>query len=641
MKKYIGIVVGILIAALVVYALMPKKRFVSEMAMGLENLVPKEAVAYYSIKDLRGTWETVSKSNFWKQLSGLQIWKDLKAQDNLSALSKTLKDSLGFELTESRVMDFIGEEAAIAVVIGARNDTEPKILLLTKTGLQTQIAETAAKLIEKAKGGGTAIETWKYANVELTHVKSADPTAPELNYVFLKGVLVLGVGKTKEALEKVVDIYNGKTGESLAQSKDYQRLNTLCSGVGKNIVGKFFMDFEKISQSVGGINIPVPGAAGPTNIAAPLSMLKTIGGVTWMDNGINTKIFVVPNKANMDEATRTLWDVKPQKAGSLDLIPEGTVLYSVSNSIDVAGLWKIWQNNLSKSAPDQAKVVTDAIAQAEKTMGMTIEGDIIPWIGDEIGYTFNDVNVEGIFPIPKMALIIKVKDEAKARKFLDKMVELINTQAAAATAVPAAAAVPAAPAAEAAAPGTAAAAPAAPATPAAGTPAPAAPPFQLKLDKSSYSGVEINSVNVPLVGKGLSPGYSFINGYLVIGTSSSIFEKMIDVSQNKGSALKNDANFKKIAAEVSGDVNQLGYINTEKIFDVAVDICNWIISFQQLNVPGAAIAPVQVEATKKILGETVIPILKCLKAVKVVGISTVYTKDGIEQNIVTRIEDTK
>lgn len=617
MKKIVGIIIGVLVAALIIYAVVPKKKFVGE-GVGLETLIPKDAVAYYSMKDFKGTWSLVKDSNFWKQVSSLQLWKDLKTQENINAFSKSLNDSLGFDLTEGKIMDVIGQELALAIVVGARNDTEPKVLILTKTGTRTQLAETAAKLIDKARGAGTsAVETWKYGDSTLTHVKSNDPTAPEINYVFVSNVLALGIGNTKEVLQNVVDLYKGKSSDSIAHSEGYQKLAAMEGKTGAHVVGKFYMDFDKITQTVGGVNLPVPGGTGPANVAAPLSMLKSIGGVTWIDNGLNTKIFVIPNKANMDETTRSLWDVKPQKPSSIHFVPEGTVLYSVSNSLDVPGLWKIWQTNLSKQAPEQAKAITDAIAVAEKNMGMSIEGDILSWIGDEIAYTFNEVNVEGIFPIPKMALIVKVKDEAKAKAFLEKLVDLINKQAVAA---PAAAA------------------------PGAGAPAetaPAAPPFQLKLEKTNYGGVEVNAMNVPLIGKGLSPGYAFVNGFLVVASGSSMLEKMIDVSQNKGNSIISDPNYKKVASAIAGDVNQLGYVNTEKMFDVAVDICNWVVAFQQMNVPGTAIAPAQAEATKKILTETVIPILKSLKAVKVVGISTVYSKDGIEQNIVTRIEDTK
>ncbi len=612
MKKWVGVLVAVLVAALVVYMLVPKKKFVSE-GVGLENLIPSSAVAYYSVRDVQGTWGAIKDSNFWKQLSALPLWKELKTQENLAAFSKAMSDSLGFELTESRLMDVIGQEAALAVVVGARNDTEPKVLLLTKTGPRTKIAETAAKLVDKVKGSGaTTIETWSYGSVTLTNVKSADPTAPELNYVFLDNILALGIGNTKEVLQQVVDLSQGKSKESISYSEGYQKLMSLEKRAGSRVVGKFYMDFEKITQTVGGVNLPVPGAAA-ANVAAPLSMLKSIGGVTWMDNGLNTKIFVIPNRANMDETTRTLWDVKPQKAKSLELIPDGTVLYSVSNSLDVAGLWKIWQSNLAKQAPEQAKAINDAVAEAEKNMGMSIEGDILSWIGDEIAYTFNEVNVEGVFPIPKMALIVKVKDEAKAKAFLDKLVELINKQGATPPPAPAA--------------GETAAAP--------------APALQLKLDKSNYDGVEISSMNLPLVGKGLAPGYAFVNGYLVIATGATMLEKMVDVTKGKANALANDPSFKKVSAVIGGEVNQLGYINTEKMFDVAVDICNWVVSFQQMNLPGTPLAPAQAEATKKILTDTVIPILKCLKTVKVVGISTVYSKDGIEQDIVTRIEDIK
>ncbi|MDP8262256.1 MAG: DUF3352 domain-containing protein [Candidatus Ancaeobacter aquaticus] len=608
MKKIVGIVIGVLVLAVVIYMIIPKGGVVVA-GKGLENYVPKEAVAFYSIKNLESSWKDIKNSDFWKQLQLIPAVQNLNAGQSINALTSALKANLGVDINEKTVMDLIGKDLAIAIVVGARNDPEPKVIVLANIGSQKTASNTVNSLISKAKStAGTSVSNWKYSSVEFTNVKSTDPTAPELNYALINNTLVLGVGKTKSAVEKVADLVTGKSKDSIAHSKGYAIVNKLAAGAGRNIIGTFYMDFEKISQTVGKINLPIPGGAVPANLGAPLSILKNIGGVTWIDQGIKTKIIVTPNKANMDETTRTLWDVKPKKAESLAFVPEGTVLYSVSNSLDVAGMWKMWKSNIAKQAPDQSKAITDALANAEQTMGMSIENDILAWIGDEIAYTFNEVNVEGVFPIPKMSLIVKVKDEEKARTFLRKLVDLVNERALA------------------------------PAATAAATTA-TAPPFQLNLEKTSYSGVEIDSIMVPLVGKGLSPGYAVIDGFLVISTSAATLEKMIDISQKKGTSLTNDVNFKKVSSVVSGKVNQMGYINTEKIFDTAIDICNWVISFQQLNIPGTGVTPDQINATRSMLSETVIPVLRCLKAVKVVGISTIYTEDGIEQNISTRIDD--
>ncbi|MFC2149680.1 DUF3352 domain-containing protein [Candidatus Auribacterota bacterium] len=608
MKKIVGIVVGVLVAALIIYVIVSKEGVVKKA--GLENYIPKDAVAFYSVQDIKGTWDNVKNSNFWKQVSKINVIENLTRQANLTAVTATLAQNLGFEPNEKNIMALLGNEVAIAIVVGARNDPEPKVLVLSQGTEKKGVANTVGKLIGNAKKtAGTTVASMKHQNVELLTLTSADPTVPEVNYAQLGDVMVMGIGNTKTAVQNVIGLYKGKSRDTIARTEGFKKLNALAAGTGKNVVGKFYMDFEKISQTVGGLNLPIPGGGAPANLGAPLSILKSIGGVTWIDKGLQTKILVIPNKANMDAATKMLWDVKPKKAVSLELVPEGTILYSVSNSLDVASLWKMWKDNLSKQAPEQAKVITDAVLQAETSMGMSIEGDILSWIGDEISYTFNEINVEGVFPIPKMSLIIKVTDEAKARAFLQRIVELVNEQAI----TP-------------------------PAAPAAGTTTPA-PAFQLNLEKSSYSGVEIESINIPLVGKGLSPGFAFVKGFLVISTSTATIEKMIDVSKKKGASLVEDANFKKIGHGLSRKVNQLGYINTAKIFDSAIDICNWIVSFQQLNIPGAAMPPAQIEATRKTLTDTVIPLLRCLKVVDVIGVSTVYTKEGIEQTIVTKIED--
>ena len=163
--------------------------------------------------------------------------------------------------------------------------------------------------------------------------------------------------------------------------------------------------------------------------------------------------------------------------------------------------------------------------------------------------------------------------------------------------------------------------------------------MQLKFEEVSYGGVPIRFISVPLVGKGLTPGYAFLGDFLVLATSTSTLEKMIDLSQGKGNSLLKDSNYLSVSSELPEKTNQMGYINTQRIFDMAIDICNWIISFQQLNLPPVfspgVLAAGQADATQKVLRDTVIPLLKAMKAVKVIGINTTYTENGIEQIIST------
>ncbi len=645
MKKAIGILIAVAVVVLSVLLIvvLPKRPGVAP-GVGLESYLPKSTVAYYAVKDIKTTWTQLRSSQFYKELSALPLWDELQAQAAIGNFLKSFKDAFGFELTEQRVMDVIGEELAVAVLMGAPADPEPKMLFLSRTGAKTQLAELAGRLLDKAKSAGNQkLETWKYNGYDLHNIKSNDPTAPELNYTFLDNILVLGVGKTRNAMEGVVDLYKGKRGESIANSENFKKFMSLSSDVKGKRVGLFFMDFEQIAKAVEGAKLNVPGAIG-ANLGQTLSLLKLIGGVSVMEQGLFTKIYVVPNKQSMDATTKAVWEAKPQVLASLKFIPEGTVLYSATNSMDVKKLWGVWKQNLLKQAPDQAKTVLDAIAKAEANLGMSVETDLLSWVGDEVAYTFNDVTLESVFPIPKMALIVKVTDKAKAQMFIEKLVDYANKQAAT-VATPAAPATPAeapagtpAPAQPAGAP---TAAPAAAPVPAAAPTA--APAIQLKLEEIDYNGVTMKFISIPLMGKGLAPGFAFLGDFLVLSTSTSSLEKMIDVAQGRGNSLLKDSNFVSVSKHLPEKTNQMGYVNTQRVFDIGVDICNWIISFQQLNVPAPGTpgitAPAQVNATQRILKDTVIPMLRALKVVRVIGINTTYTDNGIEQIVDVQLGD--
>ena len=85
--------------------------------------------------------------------------------------------------------------------------------------------------------------------------------------------------------------------------------------------------------------------------------------------------------------------------------------------------------------------------------------------------------------------------------------------------------------------------------------------------------------------------------------------------------------------------------------DIATGICGWVVSFQQLTIPQGPppedpdeleafnAQKAQAEATIATINNNVVPLLKALRAVKIIATVSVNKPDHIEQTMVLIVED--
>lgn len=633
MNKKVGIIVAIVVVAglalagtflllkptgkpLITYKIDAKK----EAAESLARYVPQNVVAYYSISNIETMWNNIRNSNFWKEFTALKIWQDAEMNTALENFKKDFTTQYGFELGEGTMMDLMGQELALAVLPMKLEQPQPSVILLSRVGAKTKVADTIVKMMEKTRGEAKSeIETTKRGSSEIVEIKGGEEGDPELYYAIVGNNLVLGVGPDSRAsVENAIDIADGKSQDSLANNPQYRDL-IASTTLGKNTVGRFYMDMSNIGSFMTALAAIPGGAALPANVADAFGVLKMIGGTMVMNQGLYTKIQIIPNREKMDAQTRAMWDSRPAKPESIAFIPAGSYLYSASSSLDVKSMWDLWQTNLKAQNAQQAQLITTGIQNFEQAIGVSIEKDIISWIGNEAAYLFYEIG-KGLIPMPKMAILVKAKNKRDAEAFLNKLVDAVNKQTATLGA-------------PAAAPEGEVAAPAAPPTPAA-----ALAGFKLRIAKEPYKGEELNILDIPLLGKALAPSYAFVGDFLIICSSSELLQQMIETYKGNLPSLEQDPEFQMAASVMDRKTNQLVYVNTSKMMDAGVEICNWIVSFQTLQTPPEAAGATPNQA---FIQESLIPLLKCLKTIKVLGINTVYTSQGIEQTFFTQIEDKK
>lgn len=650
MKKLL--ITLIVLAVIAAAGIWGARTFIKPAEIAIAEILPQDVAFYYSIQNIESTWKNIKTSRFWKKFSDLSLWKDIQVASGIEDLQNQFKENIGIALTEENIIKLIGKELVITITPGASAEAPPKILLLCRGKNKQSITEVINPIIAKVtEDDPTRIEKIQYQDNTITHIKPISSDQPEIRFFLLNNILVVGLGDTMSTIEKIADISGGKNEKSLASAETFKKITGLVGNTQKELAGLFYMDFTKMRKYLEALNVPGPEGT-PTKVTTGMETLAFMGGWSELKDGLITKLYIYPNTKNLDPELKKMWEAKPQVPSTLKFAPEKTLLYIVSSSIDLSSMWNLWQTNLKAQAPEQSRQILQNIENFKNNWGIDLETEILPLIGNEVAFIFSDINTEGLMPIPKLGLVLKINNKDKADNAIGNIIAKNNEMAAAE-----AEAVEKEPAASVSEETTAEVVseeiePAEEEKPAEVI-EPAAPRirFQINLTDESYEEQTIKAIQLPLVGTGLAPGYTYMDDFLIIGATTKTLQEMIDVTKGKVKPLTYDPMYNKIASLLPKKNNQASYINVERLMEIGIGICNWVISFQQLSMPQGPQPEdpeeaklfnqrkAQTEATIATIKNNVIPLLDTLKAIKVISTAAVNKEDHIEQTLVLRVED--
>ena len=621
MKKTIGIILAIAVLAMGMFLFLKIK--VRPTGTEAESLVPASALVYISQREIGGDWEKLKASGFWKELTSSGWWPEWELQ--IEDLKGKMESKWGVSLKERDILEILGREVAIILLPGEREDLQPRGLLLTRVGMKTKVEERLAKMQDNLFGRDK-LRSETYEGIEITTLETSSPGI-ELSYAFLGDWLVLGVGKNNSALKESVNIYRGRSRASLMNDENFQEVR---SKLPEERAGLFYINMEKTLASYpeGTIEKIAKGEAPLKDLnrrmKSSLEMIKTMGMATWFDRGLKAKFCMLLNREEADENLLEMYTWKPRKSESIKYLPKGTVIYAGNNSFDVGAYWKYLRKTLKKQDPQVAEQMFRGVERLKTEWGLSLEDDILSWMGNEFAYALSEVDMEGPFPRPGYFLMLKVKDDKKARETLAKVEDILEKAG-----------------------------------------LEKGLPFPLKFGEENYAGEEIKFLQVPI---SLTPGYAFIDDFLVISTNTSTIRKLIDTKRGEGASLTQDANFKRVESIFGKKSNSLCYVNIEKSLDIVHGLTGWVLSMREgqlsrIKKRKAALESrefetseekekelracqrrldtmkKQVNSLRDNLEKKVYPLLESLKVLKSSGINVVIDKKGAEETFYLAVEE--
>ncbi len=293
------------------------------------------------------------------------------------------------------------------------------------------------------------------------------------------------------------------------------------------------------------------------------------------DNGgslVQSKVVVSFDPSRLSPALAEAFSVKPGDNPTLKYAPAEVLVYSWQNNLDLNFYWQEFLKN-PEISPEKAEQIKQEFS---RNVGVELE-QFLAAFGSQVGFLINDVNTNGMFPIPELALLV----ETRQPETVEQAIRNLANQ------------------------------------------------FGMPLQKASHNGAEIKFVALPL-GADLSPAYMCKNGFCTIAVNKRLLESMLD-SPEKGD-LRGHANFKAVDKGLAAANNQISYLNVEGMIAKSRDIISWGMAWM------GATQPDKGEKAQKVVELVLNPLLDGFSMYKAIGSRTYTGKGHVTTDVYTSVQ---
>lgn len=590
MRKVVSLLVGV---AFAVCATVVAPR-VSVAQESLARLVPQDAVYFSSDVGLEEVWASITGSNFWKRVTSLKVWDETGARAGIEDLAEQFSENMGFELSTKNIMSLLGKELAIALCVEPGETPKIRGYLLFRGNPKSTAEEIVNKtwnvikeLLEELLDDAE-LKVSVYKGTKITSIKSTEAPV-EVEFGFIGDVLALGIGNTSPELKKIVDLAGG-TGASLAANPNFKKIVAASKMTTGRYAGIFYADMQKLGDIFAAIDVsefPMPMQAMMSGMKQSFSMPLVIGGTGYIDRGLVMKLVSLPVGDVSDKMIELSLGTLPAVGKNINYVPESTLFYvGVNSTPDGEVIWPLLLEQWEKAGAMPA--MNMVFGQIENALGIKIAEDVMPWVGNEFAMLFTDVDTKPGFPYPKFALMLKIKNQAKAKAFVQKLSAVIKEFSEESG-------------------------------------------FQFK--KSAYQGYSLSSVAIMIpmpMPISLTPCYGIVGDFLVVGSSEDLVKEMIDTSKGSRKNLSANPTFK--ALNIPAKTNSTFFCDWGKGMDVAKAVAAWVVQFTQAQ-------PMMGESVKAVVENYVVPIANCLSALQSVGVYQINLGNMSTATYIIRVKD--
>ncbi len=536
MKKLVIIVlcVAVVIVGVGLFYQTQKKGF------SIEHVLPQGALVYVRLNDVEKNMREMASMPFWQAIENINY--DFLIKQNVispqqGAMIDLIRTRLSEVLANPLFKKLFGQEVAVAVYpldrdIGAliremkmfnpqlAEELFSGIFLVTRVDPDVQFAEFLTRSLSQL-GGNISQGQVEYKG-EIIRTISVSGVGMKFAFVRLKDLLVMGIGE--EAARTSIDVYK-KSEPSLTRDPRFMKIqSTFLDPAG--IAGYFdFETFIGILRSQAG-NLAGLGAGDSGKAMSEKVWDEALSKITGFETfafssqlgpimKFSGHIMIDPEK--LDPQYASLHSCPSEVNKTIDFTPRDVLGYQWSNCHDLIYYWKEIKKELAKADTPVSK-----IDEIEAQIGLSIEKDILPALGDEFGGYLSDIQIGGFFPIPKLLFFVQIKNKTKIQHMLD---QLKNQPIA-------------------------------------------------MIQNENYNGVSLTYLALPL-GEIVQPGYCFLGDYLLMATSRQLLKDSIDASANTAMSLVANPAFQEIDFGLTDKNRSVQFVRIGKMIEKVKGIIGW------------------------------------------------------------------
>jgi len=546
MKKLIFILIVFVLVVVVASLLLFTKK---GDGVPVENVVPSGPLAYFNVKDLGAKLDNLTAKEFFSKVSEIDIISVMK-KNGASAKEVAQAEALIGQLSDQEVHGFIkrffGQEVAVAVYptkfkdlsLNSLYNIAANVIFVTRLSPEAEFMTFFVDTLGRFSKDFNS-EVIKYQGEDI-HIISTKDNMVKLGYVRIKDLFVFGFGDKPARrgldtfLEQVPSLAMDKRYEKAvslqlpeADSVQYVDLETVVSDMKKQVIE---LATQKLKSKEELALVEQNVEEGLRDVRGLRSMVVS----TVCADPTRLKLGVTFDRSKMGSEIAKLYACPAQDNRSLSLVPGDILAYQWASCFDLDYYWKQSKKEMQQAAAmaPGGKDPRDLIAGFEEKLGISIEQDIIPTIGDEMGGYLQDINLNGMFPIPHLVLFLEVKDEKKADMIINSLIEK-------------------------------------------------QPIFRPESDE--HDGVGIQFFTIPLMAD-VQPAYAFVDGFLMITTSKPMIKEAIDVRQGAAPGLKDRAGVYDAETNMGRNVNSVLFVKFDQLMGKLRQLVAWADKWAQVQV---------------------------------------------------------
>jgi len=507
----------------------------------VESVLPAQPLIYVRMKNIEQNLDGFSQTRFWQILKGIDYIKYLKETGmDEKTLERyiTLQKQLFSEEMEVFVKTFLGKEVVLVIYPGAENsleaqkamDVASQTFVITRLKPELKFAEKFSGLLGRIDPNISVEEVdYEKNKIYLISVKGAPF---KIGYTRIRDLLVVGIND--QAARRCIDIYK-QQGAALKEDADYLLVSSHADAEAD------FLGYMNFAGLIGDLKAQLTDwiAANEENNELLQKQVeesfRQAKGFQLMSfsalSGSQTrlKFDIHYDRQALDPDVRPLYECEPQENATLQFIPQDVLAYQWSPCYNLDYYWqqapeKMEDALLAKGVQADPEEVLSGL---EEGLGISIENDVLPALGRELGGVWTDISMDHIVPVPQGAFYIKTTDKEKVKTMIQGLI--------------------------------------------------AKQPF-VRAETETVRGEDINFFKIPMVGN-LEPSYSFVNDYLIVATSRDLIKQALETQAGEKPSILQQADFQQPDLGLSGKNNAVVFFNVEKITQKADALLEWSLGW--------------------------------------------------------------